>query len=246
MSKKNKKNNKTNTKNNSNNIKNNNETVKDISKKTELKAETKAEPKAKAEALKAQAEQKEKSSAKNEHTLLNDNVHNAEVNNETIGEIELNESFDMVVLLQEEDKQIEEIDVVNPHVIDKDVAEDIRRNIDDFYVEKVDYIDEDDNNNNDSKSLSAAAMLLGIFGSICASFPVTIFQIVAVAMSVVGLILGLIARKRTINKFGAPLGLANAGVVLGIIGTVISVACLICMGTCGNNVCARIVYKYIK
>lgn len=57
---------------------------------------------------------------------------------------------------------------------------------------------------------------------------------IVLALNILGIVFGSIGRKRSIIAFGKPSGMATAGLVLGIIGTVFSsigvIACVACVG----------------
>ncbi|MBR6153184.1 MAG: DUF4190 domain-containing protein [Treponema sp.] len=75
------------------------------------------------------------------------------------------------------------------------------------------------------KGLSVASMVLGIIAMVC--LLTGWFSFIAVVMGVVGLILGIMGKKKTPN------GMATAGIVLSIIalalGALIFVSCIVCM-----------------
>lgn len=73
-----------------------------------------------------------------------------------------------------------------------------------------------------------AALVCGILGIIGGWFPIV--QYFTFILAIVGIVLGVKARKES-AAYGAPTGMATAGLVLGIIGTVlgaIGIVCVIC------------------
>ncbi len=80
------------------------------------------------------------------------------------------------------------------------------------------------------KGFSIAALVLGIVGVVFGWFGV--FGFIALAASIVGIILAVIGRKRSIAALGKPSGMATAGLVLSIIGTCFAgiavIACTAC------------------
>ena len=84
------------------------------------------------------------------------------------------------------------------------------------------------------KGFSIAALVLGVIGIIGAWIPiVTYFTLIC---AILGLIFGVIGRKKTKKVLGRPSGLATAGLVLGIIGTSLAVLGLICLLACAGCV----------
>jgi hypothetical protein len=66
--------------------------------------------------------------------------------------------------------------------------------------------------------VGVAALVLGIIGTLIALFPFA-FP-VGMALALVGLILGIVGRKKAVEA-GQPTGTATAGLVLGVVGLVI-------------------------
>ena len=81
------------------------------------------------------------------------------------------------------------------------------------------------------KGLSTAALVLGIVSAVFAWFYGV--SLVALVCGVVGIILAVKGRNAAIYA-GAPTGMATAGLVLSIVGTVLAgigfVACTLCVG----------------
>ncbi len=100
-----------------------------------------------------------------------------------------------------------------------------------------------DQNNNftpqpvkDGKGQSVAALVLGIIGIIGGWFPIVCYFTTVCA--ILGMIFGVIGRKKSIAAHGKASGLATAGLVLGIIGTAIAALGLICTSICSAALCA--------
>lgn len=81
------------------------------------------------------------------------------------------------------------------------------------------------------KGLSIAALILGILGIIGGWIPVVGYFTTVCA--VLGIILGVKGRAKSIAAEGKASGLATAGLVLGIIGTAFAVLGLLCTVACG-------------
>lgn len=81
------------------------------------------------------------------------------------------------------------------------------------------------------KGLSVAALILGILGIIGGWIPVVGYFTTVCA--VLGIILGVKGRAKSIAAQGKASGLATAGLVLGIIGTAFAVLGLLCTVVCG-------------
>ena len=84
------------------------------------------------------------------------------------------------------------------------------------------------------KGFSIAALVLGIVGIVGSWIPaISIFTAVC---AILGLVFGVIGRKKTMVAFGRPSGLATAGFVLGIIGTAFAAIGVICTLACAGMV----------
>ena len=90
----------------------------------------------------------------------------------------------------------------------------------------------------DGKPFSITALVLGIcsaFFSLFIPFPLSLLVL---ACGVVGIVLGIMGRKKSIACYGRPSGMATAGFVLAVIGTALSalfiISCLACMACAGN------------
>ena len=57
-------------------------------------------------------------------------------------------------------------------------------------------------------------------------------------LAILGIIFGVIGRKKSAATYGKPSGLATAGLVLGIIGTAFGVLGLVCSCICSAAICA--------
>lgn len=83
---------------------------------------------------------------------------------------------------------------------------------------------------NDGKGMSITALVLGIVGA--AGGWCGWFGYIALAAAILGIIFGVKGRKMSVAVHGKPSGLATAGLVLGIIGTVLAgigvLACTVC------------------
>lgn len=80
------------------------------------------------------------------------------------------------------------------------------------------------------KGMSVAALVLGILGIVGGFIPVVSYFTTVCA--ILGLIFGVIGRKKSTEAFGKPSGLATAGLVLGIIGTAFAALGLLCTLAC--------------
>ena len=81
------------------------------------------------------------------------------------------------------------------------------------------------------KGFSVAALVLGIIGIIGAFMPF-IISIFTTVCAILGLIFGVIGRKKSKNTLGRASGLATAGMILGIIGTSFAAIGIICTLAC--------------
>ena len=82
------------------------------------------------------------------------------------------------------------------------------------------------------KGFSIAALVLGILGIVGAFIPLICYFTAVCA--ILGLIFGVMGRKKTMQASGRPSGLATAGLVLGIIGTSFAALGLICVLACAG------------
>lgn len=86
--------------------------------------------------------------------------------------------------------------------------------------------------------MGVAALVLGIIGLILLVIPIYVTQILGLCMGAIALILGVLGRKQATEE-GRPTGMATAGMVLGIIGTVLNalafIACQLCISEVGKN-----------
>ncbi len=89
---------------------------------------------------------------------------------------------------------------------------------------------------NDGKGMSIAALVCGILGMIGGFIPVVCYF--TTILAVLGLIFGIIGRKKSTLVYGKASGIATAGLVLGIIGTAFAVLGLLCTIACTAAVCA--------
>ena len=80
------------------------------------------------------------------------------------------------------------------------------------------------------KGISIAALVLGVLGIVGGWIPVVCYFTTVCA--ILGLIFGVIGRKKSIAACGKASGLATAGFVLGIIGTAVAAVGLICGIAC--------------
>lgn len=88
----------------------------------------------------------------------------------------------------------------------------------------------------DGKKWSTAALVLGILGIIGGWFPIVCYFTAVCA--VLGIIFGVKGRKMSVAVNGKASGLATAGLVLGIIGTVFAAIGLVCTVICSAAICA--------
>ena len=90
---------------------------------------------------------------------------------------------------------------------------------------------------NNGKGFSIAALVLGIVAIVLAWFYMV--NIAALVCGIVGIILA-VKGKKLAKAAGAPTGIATAGLVLSIIGTIIAgigfLACTICVACFGNAI----------
>ena len=89
---------------------------------------------------------------------------------------------------------------------------------------------------NDGKGLSIAAIVCGILGIIGGFIPVVSYF--TFILAILGIIFGVIGRKKSAAVYGKASGLATAGLVLGIIGTVFGVLGLVCSCLCTAALCS--------
>ena len=82
----------------------------------------------------------------------------------------------------------------------------------------------------DGKGISIAALVLGLLGIIGGFIPVVSYFTTVCA--ILGLIFGVVGRKKSVAANGKASGLATAGLVLGIIGTAFAAIGLICTLAC--------------
>ena len=81
--------------------------------------------------------------------------------------------------------------------------------------------------------MAVCALIFGILGIIGSFIPVV--QYFTTILAVLGLILGAVARKKA-KAAGQPTGVATAGLVLGIIGTVFAFGGIICAIACAGAI----------
>ncbi len=89
---------------------------------------------------------------------------------------------------------------------------------------------------NDGKGLSVTALVMGILGIIGGFIPVVCYFTTLCA--ILGLIFGVIGRKKSKLIYGKASGIATAGLVLGIIGVAFAVIGLICSVICAAAICS--------
>ena len=84
--------------------------------------------------------------------------------------------------------------------------------------------------NNSGKNMSIAALVCGILGIIGSAIPVISYF--TFVLAILGIVFGVKGRKQSAAA-GEPTGLATAGFILGIIGTVtgsLGILCVLCAG----------------
>lgn len=88
----------------------------------------------------------------------------------------------------------------------------------------------------DGRGLSTASLVLGIV-SATASLLLSASSIACLVAGIVGIVLGIKGREKSISFYGKASGMATAGLVLSIIGTAVCalvflscLACMICVG----------------
>jgi len=86
------------------------------------------------------------------------------------------------------------------------------------------------------KNLSVAALVLGILGIVGGWIPVVGYFTTVCA--VLGIILGVKGRQKSVAAEGKASGLATAGLVLGIIGTAFAALGIVCTVVCAGAACA--------
>ena len=84
--------------------------------------------------------------------------------------------------------------------------------------------------NNNGKGLSIAGFVLSLVG-IVLGFLGTFFSIAGLPVAIVGLVLSVVGRKKC-TEAGLPTGFGTAGLVLGIIATVITAIFFFTCGIC--------------
>ena len=101
------------------------------------------------------------------------------------------------------------------------------------------------------KGQSVAALVLGIVSAAFSMFLAVAFPInlIFLVCGIVGIVLGVIGRKKSIEANGKASGLATAGFVLSIIGTVLSglfivscLACVACASTGASSLGSALLY----
>ena len=94
----------------------------------------------------------------------------------------------------------------------------------------------------DGKAFSVTALVLGICSAffsmfLAAAFPINLLFL---ACGIVGIVLGLMGRKKSQACYGRPSGIATAGFILSIIGSALSalfiLSCLACVACIGSEV----------
>lgn len=89
---------------------------------------------------------------------------------------------------------------------------------------------------NDGKGISIAALVCGILGIVGSFIPfVSYFTTV---LAILGLIFGIMGRKKSTLAYGKASGLATAGLVLGAIGVGFAVLGLLCTIVCTAALCS--------
>jgi len=87
--------------------------------------------------------------------------------------------------------------------------------------------------------VGVAALVLGIIALVFALIPFLYTQFVGIVLGLIALILGVVGRKQAAEQ-GMPTGSATAGMVLGIIATVLSVlfyaSCMYCAKKVGDSI----------
>jgi hypothetical protein len=89
---------------------------------------------------------------------------------------------------------------------------------------------------NDGKGQSIAALVLGILGIIGGWFPIVCYFTTVCA--ILGIVFGVLGRKKSVAVHGKASGLATAGLVLGIVGTAIAALGILCTAICSAALCA--------
>lgn len=104
---------------------------------------------------------------------------------------------------------------------------------------------------NAGKGQSVAALVLGIVSAAFSMFLAVAFPInlIFLVCGIVGIVLGVTGRKKSIEANGKASGLATAGFVLSIIGTVLSglfivscLACVACASTGASSLGSALLY----
>ncbi|MBQ7923206.1 MAG: DUF4190 domain-containing protein [Clostridia bacterium] len=81
--------------------------------------------------------------------------------------------------------------------------------------------------------MAAAALICGILGIVGSFIPVV--QYFTTVLAILGIIFGIVARKKA-KATNTGTGLATAGLVLGIIGTIFALAGIICAVACAGAI----------
>lgn len=88
----------------------------------------------------------------------------------------------------------------------------------------------------DGKKLSIAALVLGILGIVGGYIPIVCYF--TLVLAILGIVLGVKGRAKSITVHGKASGMATAGLVLGIIGTALGALGLLCTVLCSAAICA--------
>lgn len=89
---------------------------------------------------------------------------------------------------------------------------------------------------NDGKGMSIAALVCGILGIIGGFIPIVSYF--TTILAILGLIFGVIGRKKSTLAYGKASGIATAGLVLGVIGVAFAVLGLLCSIICTAALCS--------
>ncbi|MBO5009381.1 MAG: hypothetical protein IKJ13_02665 [Clostridia bacterium] len=101
------------------------------------------------------------------------------------------------------------------------------------------------------KGQSVAALVLGIVSAAFSMFLAVAFPVnlIFLACGIIGIVLGVMGRKKSIEANGKASGIATAGFVLSIIGTVLSalfivscLACVACVGAGASSLGSSLLY----
>ncbi len=87
-------------------------------------------------------------------------------------------------------------------------------------------------NQDNGTTLSIIALVCGILGIIGSNIPV--IQYYTTVFAILGLVFGIIGRKKSVAACGKASGMATAGLVLGVIGVAFAALGILCLAACAG------------